>query len=296
MKVDGGWQLNGRKVWTSWAHRFHLMVTLVRTSPPSENRYAGMSQFLLDLSSPGLTTKPIISIDGEHHFNQVIFDDLFVPDEMLIGEVGNGWNQVIGELAFERSGPERFLSTFPILLAFVRRIVADPDRAARVALGQLVARLWTLRRMSLAVASLLEQGKFPNVESALVKDLGTQYEQSLAEIIRLLTLVRPSLQSEDPLEAWLAQALLRGPSFTLRGGQMKSCAGLWPEAWVYDEPSKRNAEPDYPNCSQTLWRSRDTDCFRRSRAGDVANSPLGSCRRDRVPSRFNSGENRWCWR
>lgn len=202
------------------------MVTLVRTAPPAHNRHEGMSQFLIDLSSSGITTQPIVSIDGEHHFNQVIFDELFVPDNMVIGEIGNGWNQVVGELAFERSGPERILSTFPVLLAFVQRIGVNPERAERVGLGQLVARLWTLRRMSVAVASLLDQGELPNVESALVKDLGTQYEQSLAEVIRLLAPVRPSLQASDPLEMWLAQALLRGPSFTLRGGTNEILRGI----------------------------------------------------------------------
>lgn len=225
-KVSGGWRLNGRKVWTSWAHRFHQMVTLVRTSPLSDNRHSGMSQFLVDLSSPGLSTKPIISIDGEHHFNQVIFDDLFVPDEMVIGEIGNGWNQVIGELAFERSGPERILSTLPLLLAFIERIGSAPEHAQRVALGQIMARLWTLRRMSMAVAGLLEQGELPNIESAFVKDLGTQFEQSLAEIIRLLTPIQPSVDSADPLEEWLALALLRGPSFTLRGGTTEVLRGI----------------------------------------------------------------------
>ncbi len=225
-KVPGGWQLNGRKVWTSWAHRFHYMITLVRTEPQSDNRHAGMSQLLIDLSAPGVSTTPIISIDGEHHFNEVIFDNLFVPDEMVVGEVGQGWQQVMGELAYERSGPERFLSTLPVLLAFLRRVGARPDRPSQVAVGQLVARLWTLRRMSLAVAYLLNQGAVPDVESALVKDLGTRYEQELAEVIRLLTPVQPSLQSSDPLERYLAQAMLRGPSFTLRGGTNEILRGI----------------------------------------------------------------------
>ncbi len=225
-KVSGGWRLNGRKVWTSWAHRFHYMITLVRTLPQADNRHAGMSQLLIDLSAPGVSTTPIISIDGEHHFNEVIFDNLFVPDEMVIGDVGQGWQQVMGELAYERSGPERFLSTFPVLLAFLRRLGPAPDRPSQVAVGQLVARLWTLRRMSLAVAYLLDQDAMPDVESALVKDLGTRYEQDVAEVIRLLTPVQPSLHSSDPLEIYLAQALLRGPSFTLRGGTNEILRGI----------------------------------------------------------------------
>lgn len=227
VKVPNGWRLNGRKVWTSWAHRFHYMITLVRTSPPSEKRHAGMSQFIIDLASPGVSTKPIISIDGEHHFNQVIFDDVFVPDKMVLGEIGNGWGQVVGELAYERSGPERILSTLPVLLAFVaKQKEAIADRHTHIALGRITAQLWTLRRLSLAVAQMLDRGAMPDVESALVKDLGTRFEQMLTETIRDLAMVQPSLQSDDPLERFLAQGLLRGPSFTLRGGTNEILRGI----------------------------------------------------------------------
>lgn len=229
-KVPNGWRLNGRKVWTSWAHRFHYMITLVRTAPRGEKHHAGMSQLIIDLSAAGVTIKPIISIDGEHHFNQVIFDGVFVPDEMVLGEVGNGWGQVVGELAFERSGPERLLSTLPVLLAFIQRH-SEPnaqtaDRHTHIMLGRLTAQLWTLRRLSLAVAHLLDQGDVPDVESALVKDLGTRYEQTLTETIRELAPVQPSLHSADPLERYLAQGLLRGPSFTLRGGTNEILRGI----------------------------------------------------------------------
>jgi alkylation response protein AidB-like acyl-CoA dehydrogenase len=225
-RVEGGWQLTGRKVWTSWAHLAHYMIVLCRTSSPGEDRHAGMSQFIVDLSAPGVSTNPIISIDGEHHFNEVVFDELFVPDTMLVGQVGQGWKQTIGELALERSGPERLYSTFPLLLEFARRLGPEPDERAAVALGQLVARLWTLRRMSLAVAQLLNSGLAPEVEAALVKDQGTRFEQQVAELVRCLEPVEPAPDSTDRFEALLAQALLRGPSFTLRGGTTEILRGI----------------------------------------------------------------------
>jgi hypothetical protein len=116
---DGDWVVNGAKVWTSNAHFSHYGIVLVRTSPADPaNRHAGLSQLLVDLSLPGITINPIRILDGGHHFNEVVFEDVVVPGDMLLGEEGAGWHQVTAELAFERSGPERFLSTYPLLAEF----------------------------------------------------------------------------------------------------------------------------------------------------------------------------------
>ncbi|MET0189718.1 MAG: acyl-CoA dehydrogenase family protein, partial [Pseudonocardia sediminis] len=155
-RVDGGWEMTGTKVWTSGAHHAHAFFALVRTSPKDENnRHAGLSQFLVELDRPGITIRPIPLLTGAHHFNEVVFDHVFIPDEMVFGELSSGWAQVTGELAFERSGPERFLSTFPLLAAVVASRESF-DEGERVALGGLVAKLAALRRLSLGVASALE--------------------------------------------------------------------------------------------------------------------------------------------
>src|SRR3978361_2093829 len=126
--ADGDWVVNGAKVWTSNAHSSHYAITLVRTSPSDPaNRHAGMSQLLVDLSLPGITVNPIRSLDGGHHFNEVVFDDVVIPADMLLGEEGNGWHQVTAELVFERSGPERFLSTYPLVAEFARRAAESGD-------------------------------------------------------------------------------------------------------------------------------------------------------------------------
>ena len=132
--------VNGAKVWTSNAHASHYGIVLVRTSPVDPaNRHAGMSQLLIDLSLPGITINPIRILDGGHHFNEVVFEDVVVPGDMLLGEEGNGWHQVTAELAFERSGPERFLSTYPLVAEFGRRVADSGDPAgaggARPAVG-----------------------------------------------------------------------------------------------------------------------------------------------------------------
>ena len=104
--TDGGWLLSGTKVWTSGAHHAHQVVVLARTSPPDpQHRHAGFSQFLVPCDAEGVRIEPIILMSGAHHFNEVLLDQVFVPDTDVLGEVGNGWQQVTSELSFERSGP-----------------------------------------------------------------------------------------------------------------------------------------------------------------------------------------------
>jgi acyl-CoA dehydrogenase len=104
-RVGGGWRVNGTKIWTGGAHRSHHVIVLCRTSPPEErDRHAGLSQLILDFSAPGMTVTPIRLLTGEHVFNEVIMEDVEVPDGMVLGNIGDGWRQVTSELAFERTG------------------------------------------------------------------------------------------------------------------------------------------------------------------------------------------------
>lgn len=218
-KVDGGWVLNGTKVWTSGAHLNHYFTVLCRTSPLGEQRHAGLSQLIVDLAAPGVKISPIPFIDGSHHFNEVVLDDVFVPDDMVLGEVGDGWRQVTSELAYERSGPDRYLSTFNVLRQFVASEVANPptDEQARV-VGRLTAWFWTIRQMSLAVARSLDAGEAPAVEAALVKDIGTKFEQEVIEVLRAAISQEIDPEGRTLFTQLLAEAVLTGPSFTLRGG------------------------------------------------------------------------------
>lgn len=215
-KVDGGWLLNGRKTWTSGAHLSHFMITLCRTAT-TEDRHQGLSQLIVDLAAPGLEITPVRYMTGEHHWNDVVFDDVFVPDDMLVGEAGAGWRQVTSELTLERSGPERFLSAYQVLVALVDEVGPSPDDHAAAALGDLYAQLWTLRRMAMAVAFALDGGGNPAVEAALVKDLGTRFEGQLVETARAIVLPGDR-EPGGRFERLLEHALLSKPSFTLRGG------------------------------------------------------------------------------
>lgn len=212
-RVEGGWRIRGTKVWTSHAHQAHYLVTLVRTADPEPGRrHSGLSQLIVDLRVEGVLISPIRAMTGEHHFNEVTLDDVFVPDDMVLGAVGGGWSQVMTELDYERSGPERFLTTFPLLVAAIRR----GGRSADPALGRLYSRLVALRRMSTAIAQAIDAGQPPKVATALTKDLGTAVEAEIVDEVRRL--VPPPEDPDDPYRRMFQHAQLVLPTATLRGG------------------------------------------------------------------------------
>jgi len=233
-EVQGGWVINGTKLWSTDAHRNHFMVALVRTEAPSENRHAGMSQFVIDLHKDGVEVRPIRNMTGNEDFNEVVFTDYYVSADDMVGEPGNGWAQVTSELGYERSGPERFLSAFRILVELVRSLQVQAQEQAstsargvsveqKARLGGLIAQLITLRRMSISVAGMLQRGDSPNVEAALVKELGNNYEKLVPEVARL---VLPMQHRSPQLNAALQDTLLLSPSFTLRGGTREILRGV----------------------------------------------------------------------
>lgn len=115
-RVGDDWVINGTKLWSTNAHLAHYMIALVRTGKGKDGKHAGLSQFLIDLKTPGITIRPIPDLSGETHFNEVVFEDVHISSGNLIGNEGDGWNQVTAELALERSGPERYLSSIQLLL------------------------------------------------------------------------------------------------------------------------------------------------------------------------------------
>jgi acyl-CoA dehydrogenase len=223
-KVDGGWLLNGTKVWTSQAHNNHFFIVLVRTTPLGESgsKHRGMSQFVMNLRAPGVDIRPIRLLNGHHHFNEVVMTDVFVPDHYILGTEGGGWDQCIGELAFERSGPERYLSTYPLLSALIDAVgvKASTDTAAQI--GMLVTRLSALRRLCISVACALDAGALPVTEAALVKDMGTRLEGEIGEVARQL--VPPGTNAV--FDQLVADAVLSAPGFTLRGGTNEILRGI----------------------------------------------------------------------
>jgi acyl-CoA dehydrogenase len=228
-KVEGGWRVNGRKVWTSYAHRAHLMNLFARTSARSdENRHAGVTQFVVDLASPGIQIRPIYNLAAEHDFNEVVFEDVFVPDDNVIGTVGGGWSQISAELAHERSGPERYLNAYGCLVHLIDQVGPAPSERDAEKIGRLVAHLWTLRQMSFSIAGMLERGRVPAVEAALVKDLGNRFDQEVPAAAREVVSEdkRALLPSDDGFGAMLEHALYYAPSYTIRGGTTEILRGI----------------------------------------------------------------------
>ncbi|CAO3363397.1 acyl-CoA dehydrogenase family protein [Azospirillum palustre] len=223
--VDGGFVVNGTKLWTTYAHHAHYMILFCRTGS-ADDRHGGTSQFLVDLKTPGIAIRPIADLAGEHHFNEVVFEDVFLPATSLLGQLGDGWNQVVGELAFERSGPERFLSSFTLLVELVRALGPSPSDHAAAAVGRLTAHLLVLRRLSRSVAGMLQMGENPALQASLVKDLGAIFEQEIPDIARQLVDAEPSQQSTRDFSAVLAHTILNVPSFSLRGGTREILRGI----------------------------------------------------------------------
>lgn len=227
VRSEGGWRLNGRKIWTTNAQHCQYMIALVRSSGAPEDRQKGLSQFIVDLALPGVIVRPIVDLTGDAHFSEVTFDDVFLNDEALIGEEGAGWEQVTAELAFERSGPERLYSSVVLLDSWVAHLRRESAKPADLALlGSLVAQLATLRCMSIAVTARLARGESPVVEAALVKDIGTEFEQTIPALLEAAITADPARPIAPELYRTLAYLSQVSPAFSLRGGTREVLRGM----------------------------------------------------------------------
>lgn len=229
-KVSGGWRLNGRKIWTTNAHQSDWMIGLFRTGGPDQVRQAGLSQFLIDLKSSGISIRPIRDLTGHEDFNEVLFEDVSVPDDMLVGQEGNGWAQVTSELTLERAGPERYMTTFPLLAAAAADVGADPrfgnSDLAVEGLGRLVAHHAVLREMSLSVNGALSRGEEPGTQAAMVKDMGNELEQRVPTVVRELLDAPPPGTSNRATDRMLSFVTQAAPSYSLRGGTREILRGI----------------------------------------------------------------------
>ena len=227
-RLDRGYVLNGTKVWTTNAHNAHYMIGLFRTSPPTEdNRRHGLTQFLIDMAWDGIKVNPISDMAGGKDFNEVVFTDCFVPEDYQLGAVDEAWRQATSELAYERSGPERFLETFSVLVELTRILGANPDRREAEGLGRLVAQLHTLRRMSVSVNGMLQAGKEPVLEGSIVKDLGTLWQQVLPTKVRdLATFVDCNPLERAVFDEVMNFTLQIAPKLTIQGGTTEILRGI----------------------------------------------------------------------
>jgi alkylation response protein AidB-like acyl-CoA dehydrogenase len=224
---ENGWVLNGAKIWTTFAQHSHYMIALVRTSGSPEDRQRGLSQFIIDLSLPGISIKPIVDLCGHAYFSEVSFNEVDLPADALVGEDGQGWAQVNAELAFERSGPERIYSSLILLDLWVEHVRRGSANAQdEIRLGKLISRLTVLREMSLAITQRLVRGESPLLESALFKDLGTEFEQSIPAEIADALAADCDAETDSEILRTLAYLMQINPAFSLRGGTREILRGM----------------------------------------------------------------------
>jgi acyl-CoA dehydrogenase len=224
-RVAEGFVLNGRKVWTTNAQHAEYIICLCRTEPRGENRYAGLSQLVVPMALDGVTVRPLRNLAGEEELNEITFDNVLVPADHLLGQGGDGWALVNEELAFERSGPDRFLSSFGVLATMAQMLATSPDPRAVAELGGLVARLTAIRQFSLQINARLARGEAVSALATIMKDLGTALEQEIPETARRLMDVIPSTDGGTEAST-LATAILNAPCFSLRGGTREILKGI----------------------------------------------------------------------
>lgn len=227
VRTDKGWRLNGRKIWTTHGHQCDYTIALVRTSGSPADRQAGLSQFIVNLKLPGVNVRPIVDLTGDAHFSEMFFDDVELAEDALIGQEGEGWKQVNAELAFERSGPERLYSSIVLLdrwLAWLRATGRAEQHLPM--LGRFAAHLATLRQMSIAVTAKLAAGESPVVEAALVKDIGTEFEQAIPALIEATIGADPANPPDAELLRTAAYVSHVAPTFSLRGGTREILRGM----------------------------------------------------------------------
>lgn len=215
--------LNGQKIWTSFAHVADYAYLVARTDPDAP-KHRGISEFLVDMQTPGVDVRPLVDATGEHHFNEVFFDNVEVPKTSLIGEKNRGWYQIASQLDYERSGIERLLSNYPLFqdaVRYAREHGLTTDPRVRDTLSRLHIDLEVGRSMVYKVAWLLTQGSVPNYEAAMAKCFCTEVEQRIASAVSELlgdyAVLLPE-SSHARLAGRAAREYVYAPAYTIQGG------------------------------------------------------------------------------
>ncbi len=181
-KKCSGWKLTGQKVWTSAAHKAAWGVCLARTDPDAP-KHKGITYFLVDMSSPGIDIRPLREITGDNLFNEVFFDDVFVPDEMVVGPVNDGWRLARTTLANERvamSHGTALGNPMEELLATVTDL--DLDSTGQHQLGAMILAAQVGSLLDQKIAELAVGGQDPGPQASARKLIGVRYRQGLAEL------------------------------------------------------------------------------------------------------------------
>jgi len=222
-RVEGGWRLNGQKVWTSLAQHAEWGICIARTDP-DRPKHDGITYFLVDMRSPGVTVRPLTELTGENLFNEVFFDDVFVPDELVVGEVNDGWRVARNTLSNERVslsvGSGTSGATVPELLKLCSRLGRELTPAERLELADVVCEAHSIAALSLRVTLKQIAGTEPGADASVRKLLSTSHAQRVAECA--VNLLGPAAATAADVKlgdaGYWNRAILASRAMTIYGG------------------------------------------------------------------------------
>jgi len=228
-KTDGGYLINGTKIWTSSAHIADYMIAIFRTSPPTkENRRHGLTQFLVKMKQPGIEVNPIGQITGQYEFNEVVFTDHFVPEDHVLGEVDGAWKQATSELAYERSGPERFLETYYVLTetgSRGRQEPGHPQRRGHRPPGRAVCTPCAACRCRWRACCRPARNRWWKPPSSRIS-ARCGNRRCRNRVRDLAAFVEETASNRETLEDQLAFAIKTAPKLTIQGGTTEVLRGI----------------------------------------------------------------------
>ncbi|HWQ27768.1 MAG TPA: acyl-CoA dehydrogenase [Dehalococcoidia bacterium] len=220
--------INGQKIWTTLAHMAKYMILLARTDPDAP-KHRGITYFILDMKSPGVTVRPLINMADSHEFNEVFFDNVRVPKENVIGEENRGWYVAVTTLDFERSSIGNAIGmkqSVEEIIAFAREHADEPvstlktNPVLRYELADRMIEVEVARMLSYRVASLQNRGLIPNYEASELKLYSTELNQRIArtamKVLGLYGQVRD--REHSPTKGRWTQTFLRSVAYTIEGG------------------------------------------------------------------------------
>ncbi len=216
--------VNGQKIWTSWATGAKWGILLARTDPDAP-KHRGISYFILDIESPGVSVRPLVNMMDAAHFNEVFFDDVRIPVGNRIGEENRGWYVAAATLDQERSSINRIVmtrSTLEALIDYVR--VRDGGNASHPIRHELASRAIDFelgRWLCYRVAQMQSEGENPNYEASISKVFGTELQRQMGQTGMRVLGMEGQLEPESlyaPLQGRVERWALAGPSYTVAGG------------------------------------------------------------------------------
>ncbi|GII01007.1 acyl-CoA dehydrogenase [Planobispora takensis] len=222
-QVEGGWKLNGQKIWTSVAHFAEWGICIARNSSEG-SKHDGITYFLVDMKAPGVTVRPLTEMTGENLFNEVFLDDVFVPDELVVGEVGQGWKVARNTLSNERvslsSGSGGTGASVPDLIGLVGRLGRELTPAERQEVARVVCEGHSINALGLRVTLKQLTGGEPGADASVRKLVSTSHAQHVSEcavgLLGTSAVVAADMKLGDP--GYWNRAVLATRAMTIYGG------------------------------------------------------------------------------